>query len=240
MYRIKHIRLIGSLVLFVMILASVFFAIAEHGNWDCPDCGRKDNTGNYCGTCAYPAPWMAITPETDQPAAETTAAPATVDRIPALSSLYPGKKTHLIVRKERWYSQYGPGNDYAKTSDGYKTDSKHSNTITVFYCEGDWAFADIVYSTASEKYAYLPLRAVADSDQMPQISEPDCFEGVTKTAVIPSWGPGDTFVQDRGCEIAANTVVKAFFTENDYVYSEFSCEKGKVRLWLPLSEISFE
>ena len=26
--------------------------------WSCPECGKTGNTGNYCGKCAYPAPWM--------------------------------------------------------------------------------------------------------------------------------------------------------------------------------------
>ncbi len=26
--------------------------------WDCPECGRTGNAGNYCGGCAHPAPWI--------------------------------------------------------------------------------------------------------------------------------------------------------------------------------------
>ena len=37
--------------------------------WDCPECGRKGNTGNYCGSCAHMAPWMDI-PEADLMSAE--------------------------------------------------------------------------------------------------------------------------------------------------------------------------
>ena len=182
MFRTKHIRFIISLVFFLTVLASTCSVAAEQENWDCPDCGRKENTGNYCGTCAHPAPWMATTAETDQPADETTVTPEIRDRIPILSRLYPGIQTHLIVREERWYSQYGPGNDYAKTGDGYKTDSKHSNTITVFFREDDWAFVDIVYSTASEKYAYLPLRALTVPDQVPQQQKQRLFRIGDRTA----------------------------------------------------------
>ncbi len=31
-------------------------AIGERTPWDCPECGRKGNTGNFCGGCAHPAP----------------------------------------------------------------------------------------------------------------------------------------------------------------------------------------
>ena len=32
--------------------------IGENYVWDCPECGRIGNTGNYCGGCAHPAPWL--------------------------------------------------------------------------------------------------------------------------------------------------------------------------------------
>ena len=33
-------------------------ALCETPAWDCPECGRIGNTGNYCGGCAHPAPWL--------------------------------------------------------------------------------------------------------------------------------------------------------------------------------------
>ena len=55
-----------KVVLFGILLCcvSIFFctcfitATAEHAPWDCPECGRTGNTGNYCGGCAHPAPWI--------------------------------------------------------------------------------------------------------------------------------------------------------------------------------------
>ena len=39
--------------------------------WDCDNCGRKGNIGNYCPDCSFPAPW--VTPEvTDTPTPEPT------------------------------------------------------------------------------------------------------------------------------------------------------------------------
>jgi len=29
-------------------------ASGEEQTWDCPECGRTGNTGNYCGGCAHP------------------------------------------------------------------------------------------------------------------------------------------------------------------------------------------
>ncbi len=41
-----------------LVLIYLFAALAcgEQASWDCPECGRKGNTGAFCGGCAYPAP----------------------------------------------------------------------------------------------------------------------------------------------------------------------------------------
>ena len=50
--------LISALVLFMsMFIVGTKTALGEHEPWNCPDCGRKENKGNYCGECEYPAPW---------------------------------------------------------------------------------------------------------------------------------------------------------------------------------------
>ena len=53
---------------FIMIWLCIFtcHAIGEN-TWDCtnPDCGRKGNTGNFCGGCGSPAPWMTESSETE-------------------------------------------------------------------------------------------------------------------------------------------------------------------------------
>ena len=40
-------------------LVSVWILIAygEYELWNCPECLREGNKGNYCGTCGWPAPW---------------------------------------------------------------------------------------------------------------------------------------------------------------------------------------
>ena len=43
----------------------ILSASGEGQVWDCP-CGRTGNTGNYCGECAHPAPWIEAT---DSPSA---------------------------------------------------------------------------------------------------------------------------------------------------------------------------
>lgn len=44
-----------SVLLFISLLVFPFLAFSESEPWDCPQCGRTDNTGNFCGGCGYPA-----------------------------------------------------------------------------------------------------------------------------------------------------------------------------------------
>ena len=46
-----------TLMFFIVIISIEVPALSEHEPWDCPECGRTGNTGNYCGGCAHPAPW---------------------------------------------------------------------------------------------------------------------------------------------------------------------------------------
>ena len=47
--------MMGSLLQGMMLTAR---AEGEKQVWDCPECGRTGNKGNYCGGCAHPAPWI--------------------------------------------------------------------------------------------------------------------------------------------------------------------------------------
>lgn len=64
MYRFRRSLLIITAFLLAL---SIFPAACEGSSWDCPGCGRKGNTGNYCGSCAHPAPWLSPAAETPVP-----------------------------------------------------------------------------------------------------------------------------------------------------------------------------
>ena len=55
--RMKKYRILA----FVIALTWVFTvsALGENNAWDCPECGKKGNTGNFCGNCGYPHSSMA-------------------------------------------------------------------------------------------------------------------------------------------------------------------------------------
>ena len=54
-------RLFSMMMAFVLLvltpLAIIIPVHGEHEPWDCPDCDRTGNKGNYCGECGHPAPW---------------------------------------------------------------------------------------------------------------------------------------------------------------------------------------
>ena len=59
----KHnAKRILSAIVSITLMICIFSAYGESSSWDCPDCGRTGNTGNFCGGCACPAPWI----ETEQ------------------------------------------------------------------------------------------------------------------------------------------------------------------------------
>ncbi len=52
--------LYGFVFVFLMAISLLMTIVcySEATVWDCPECGRTGNTGNYCGGCAHPAPWI--------------------------------------------------------------------------------------------------------------------------------------------------------------------------------------
>ena len=57
MMKVKRVSA-GILVCIFAVLSGFHCVGAEQVSWDCPECGRKGITRNYCGGCGYPAPWI--------------------------------------------------------------------------------------------------------------------------------------------------------------------------------------
>jgi len=63
----RAMKKILALMTALLVSCALLSVYGENAAWDCPECGRKNNTGNFCGGCAHPAPWM----EEEQPNEET-------------------------------------------------------------------------------------------------------------------------------------------------------------------------
>ena len=81
----KSISGLVALVLAALLLINTI-AIAEHTAWDCPECGRKGISSNYCGSCGHAAPWLEQEPEGSAEETETSTEEGTVETEEAESS----------------------------------------------------------------------------------------------------------------------------------------------------------
>lgn len=225
----KQLLLVFSMIVVLVMIFGINIANSEHNIWNCPQCGRTGNTGNYCGGCAHSAPWI-IEPASD-PSADTTGG------IPNLSETYPGSDAHLRISDNesfRVFSNAGPGKSYVSTG-GYKPYKQ--KTITVYFEENEYVFADVVYQTAEERFVYLPKKSFDSIGKIPVISNLEYYSGKTTSSVSPSWGPDSRFTTYSKFTAKQGTTLKIFFQENDYVYAEYTCSEGTVRMWLPIDNV---
>ena len=52
-------RLVALAIILALSFATTV-VYSEQPPWDCPNCNRTGNLGNFCGSCAYPAPWREL------------------------------------------------------------------------------------------------------------------------------------------------------------------------------------
>lgn len=134
----------------VLTLVLAFPASGESQIWDCPECNRSGNTGNYCGECAHPAPWIKFGlgfPITDFETnmqslidqANTwteSSAPQTLDSFPLMANavfkLYESldNDTVTVERNDTKYSIHSSIHDLVEkwldlSSDSYKVEMEY-------------------------------------------------------------------------------------------------------------------
>ena len=218
----------------VVLLLLVFCTALADGFWYCPVCGQK-NYYSFCSRDGTPQPNPA-TPS-DLPTDGQTDIQAD-DSLPLLSETFPGVAAWLrsLEGNSRAFSFGGPGYNYSDTG-GYKPAKQVR--ITAFFVYDGWVLADVSYATAEERYVYLRKSSFDHlSTDVPEIQELPGYDGVTTAPVEPSWGPSEDFNTSSDHKIPEGTSFIAFFQENGYVYAEFTCAKGKTRMWLPADHVN--
>jgi 2',3'-cyclic-nucleotide 2'-phosphodiesterase (5'-nucleotidase family) len=60
----KLLCLLSAILIFISV---PLFTIAETAPWDCTECGKKGNTGNFCGGCGHPAPGIKAAQAEEDP-----------------------------------------------------------------------------------------------------------------------------------------------------------------------------
>ena len=137
----------------------------------------------------------------------------------------------------RVYAYAGPGKSYVSVG-GYKPDSQRK--ITVYFEENGFVLSDVLYRTAEERFVYLPKYSFDSIADIPAVSDLPFYQGVTTADLVPSWGPDSRFNAVQSLSAEKGTDVKIFFQENGFVYAEYRCGKGTVRMWLPADGIEIK
>ena len=163
-----------------------------------------------------------------------------VTAVPVLSEAYPGLNAHLKSAGDdgyRVYSFIGPGKTYA-ASGGYKPAKQKE--ITVYFEENGYVLADVQYQTTEERFVYLPVGSFTSTNNIPGVSDLKSYSGTAEADITPTWGPGNRFNSVGSLTVNKGTRLTVFFQENGFVYAEYTCGKGKVRMWLPANKITIK
>ena len=247
--RIKN-AILSMTVICMVVMLIIPMASCEQVTWDCPECGRTGNTGNYCGGCAHLAPWLeSATPAPTIVEVSPTSTPTPIQTVepsiestpqlsvPVLSEVYPGLGAHLRKSGDegfRVYSYTGPGKTFVP-SGGYKPNKQRK--ITVYFEEDGWVLADVQYQTSEERVVSLPKYSFDPIGNIPTVSSLEYYTGTTTASITPSWGPDNRFNSVSSLVVDKGTELKVFLQENGFVYAEYVCTKGTVRMWLPANNV---
>ena len=97
-------RIFAILIALIYLLAAQAFG--ESVTWDCPECGKNGNIGNFCGSCGHPAPWnesevqTGNKTETKSPEQDTPSAAAMTAEPPQITGY--GKTIEEDVYVRNW------------------------------------------------------------------------------------------------------------------------------------------
>lgn len=157
--------------------------------------------------------------------------------VPVFSEVYHGSDAHLKYSNDesfRAISYMGPGKAFAEGG-GYKPYKQKK--ITAYFEEDGFVFVDVQYQTAEERFVYISKSRFDQIGNIPSISSLDYYNGTTTARIKPSWGPDNRFNSVESLMVDTGMPVKVFFQENGFVYAEYMCSKGTVRMWLPANNI---
>ena len=159
--------------------------------------------------------------------------------VPKLTDLYPGSTTRLHEfassrTNERITTYAGPGAEYGKA---VKVAPSSQKSVTAYYAESDWVFTKMILR-GDLLYVYVPRKYFDYLDNVPEIKALEGVTGTVRINEVPRWGPSEEYKKAEDCSATKGTLVKAFFTNGQYTYCEYSCSAGTVRMWLPSDAVT--
>ena len=217
------------LILSVCLICCSALADGESNLWYCPQCGRL-NDANFCPVDGIPKPDMS-----------SSASSSGVSMLDRFYDYYPG--TSVQIRKfygegsesERHQSYAGPGSSYS-TAGAYKP--YKVTHAEAFFEENGFVFVHLEYQTVADRFLYFRKSCFRNLPPLPSVDEWDTQEAVTLSSITPSWGPGKGYSLEKEFIAGKGIQISILFEENDYVYAEYQCARGAVRMWLPKEKVS--
>ena len=257
----KKMIVITMITVFVFIMT--VSALCEHAAWDCPECGRKDNTGKFCGGCGYPVPTT-----NNGDTSESAGNEFQVTEDDMTSGVYPQNSEgtdQTSIESGNWPVRtfYGTGitvnslpndknvkrqaylgpNAKVYASGGSFKASAIQNSVALFR-EGEYALVDFYYPTMGRYCVYFLTRYLSGSD-IEQVAL-TAYPAQVISEVYPMEGPGSDYRKLEELTAKRNikeivlmpgTRIDVFFEINGWLFSEFSCSIGRVRAWIPVNSV---
>ncbi len=150
-------RIIAVGMVFALALSMITCSLGEQTTWDCPECGRIGNTGNFCGGCAHSAPWIE-----SEPVAELTAEP---DVILTAESLPVGQMINIYgITNAKVNFRSGPATDSA--GKGSLSSGKHVYIIMneVGNADSIWSRVNVDGQEGYLKSEFINVMSLDDSN----------------------------------------------------------------------------
>lgn len=162
-------RFFKAFLLTMVLLLTVLNAYGEHSVWDCPGCGRTGNTGNYCGTCAHPAPWI----EQKQGTSSDYEVPAYVDQSADFEYRIKGSQAVITKYKGKGGTVFIPdslGGKPVKTIPGMLFSKSIDHDFGTIRCvvipDGVTKIEDSVFYDNDLEEIYIPASVTSIGDEV--------------------------------------------------------------------------
>lgn len=224
-------KAISVFMVVTMFLALMPTAMADGLSWVCKYDGYT-SPGKYCAFCGRSQEEATGTGSASSSYTQTSQWPQ-VDFSPVSVQL---KKTS--DKEGRRQSKGGPNKDYIGVG-AYKPYKMRS--ATAWFTEGDYVLTEIDYSTVGHRCVYFSKGNFDSTRGVERISL-SSVSGKMNTTVTPYYGPGysyDIFAPDnKEMQIGSGTRIQVLMEKDGWLFVEWNCSLGAVRLWVPENTVS--
>ncbi|MGN1021073.1 MAG: hypothetical protein ACI4O7_11970 [Aristaeellaceae bacterium] len=222
---------VAAVWLMVMALAVPCAALADGESWVCRFDGQT-SPGNFCPYCGRAKEEAAVDDGMDigwqSPWPQVDFTPMGV------------QLTRLSDDTSRRQARGGPSRDYIGVG-AYKPGKMR--TSTAWFMEGSYVLTEIDYPSVGHRCVYFDRSYFISVRGVEEVVL-DGVSACVNATVTPHYGPGytfDVFAPDsREMPISSGTRVMVLMEKDGWVFVEWNCALGTVRLWVPEDNVSLD